>query len=416
MSGDASICPADLAVVERALREACGFSLAPAVRRSLPGRVAQAAHAAGLDQPAFIAALERGDRTCVDALVEASVVSETYFFRQPEHFDALRALARQRPASEPITIWSAACATGEEAYSAAITLLEAGRAAGTDAVLDGVLATDVSRRCIALARAGRYGPWSLRRVDEAARSRWFTPAGDQLEIAPAPRRLVRFAEHNLTNDPPPAGGFDVVLCRNVLIYFDALTATTVLERLHGALRPGGLLFLASAEVPLAAGLAFEPVELGGSTALRRVTSPPRRVSPAPPPARPPPRRPARAMPVQEAAVLEPRPTPVPVEPPAAGQEPLSAEAFLVAAVAADACGDAESALAALRRALYLDPQLPGAHAHAARVFEGLGRSADAARSRANALAALAVLDDAAPVAGFDDLTAGALRRALERTA
>jgi chemotaxis protein methyltransferase CheR len=420
---EAPLAPAELEAVERALHAACGFALSPAVRNTLAARVAAACADAGLGRAAFLAAIGRGDRPCTEALVEACVIAETYFFRQPEHFAALRTVAAGRAPDAPMSIWSAACATGEESYSIAIALLEAGRPAG----FDQVLATDVSRRLLAAAERGRYGEWSLRRVDAQARARWFNAGDGHVCVKAPPRRAVRYACHNLATTPPPGFGFDVIVCRNVLIYFDAPTAIRVLDGMHRALAPGGLLLLGSAEAPLAGELPFELVEIAGAHVLRRLEERPRPEPRRAP--RPTPPRPLRAVPAR-------CPTPVPAAgPPGAAPAPVSAAARLAAAVAAappaaangpspedfvllgidaDARGDLEAAVAAMRRALYLDPDCAGAHAHLVGVFERLGRRGDAERSRANALAALEPLGDDAAVPGFHDVTAGALRSALSR--
>jgi chemotaxis protein methyltransferase CheR len=162
-------------------------------------------------------------------------------------------------------IWSAGCATGEEAYSVAIALLEAGRRSAGDTIV----ATDVSVRGLHAARAAVYGERALRWLPAALGERWLEP-GALRRVAAEVRALVTFERHNLVRDPPPAAApFDVVLCRNVLIYFTPETAATVLYRLVAALAPGGFLVLGPVELPLARALELEWVTDGGATLLRR---------------------------------------------------------------------------------------------------------------------------------------------------
>lgn len=191
------------------------------------------------------------------------MVVETAFWRHPEQLDAIGRIAAA--AEGPLAIWSAGCATGEEPYSVAIALLEAGRAGRGDRVI----ATDVSERALATARIGLYGPRALRKLPPAVAERWLAGQGDR-RVGVAPRALVWFVRHNVVSDPPPPGApFDVVLCRNVLIYFDGATATAALRRLADALRPGGTLVLGPVELPLASGLDLDLVNDAGATLLVR---------------------------------------------------------------------------------------------------------------------------------------------------
>jgi chemotaxis protein methyltransferase CheR len=164
---------------------------------------------------------------------------------------------------EPLAVWSAGCSSGEEPYSVAIALLEAGRQGRGDRIL----ATDVSERLLAAARRGTYGAWSLRRLPPALAARYL-PGREEHRVAEEVRALVEFRRHNLVADPAP-GEFDVVLCRNVLIYFDGPIAAQVLLRLVEAVRPGGLLVVGPVELALASSLELEWVDEAGATVLRR---------------------------------------------------------------------------------------------------------------------------------------------------
>ena len=254
---------ATLTEVGRVLAEAAGVSLAGGLDPALAHGLEAAAQALGIAPPALARRVLRREPEAIAALLEHALVRETSFWRHPEQLEAVGRLAAA--AAAPLSIWSAGCATGEEPYSVAISLLEAGRAGRGDRVL----ATDVSERALLAARAGLYGPHTLRRLPPDLAERWLEGEGER-RVREAPRGLVRFARHNLVADPPPPGApFDVVLCRNVLIYFDAPTAAGVLRRLAEAVAPGGALVLGPVELPLAAGLGLRTVEDGGATLLVR---------------------------------------------------------------------------------------------------------------------------------------------------
>jgi chemotaxis protein methyltransferase CheR len=251
----------ELAEVGRALAGAFGLSLTSGLDRALREALVSAAAALGVAPGVLARRVAEGDRESLDALVEHAVVPETTFWRHPDQLAALSAVAFG--AAGPLEIWSAGCSSGEEPYSLAIALLEAGRAGRGDRIL----ATDVSERLLATARRGTYGPWSTRRLPPELADRYL-PGPDERRVADEVRALVEFRRHNLVADPAP-GPFDVVVCRNVLIYFEAPVAAEVLYRIVQALRPGGLLVLGPVEISLASPLGLDWVEEGGATLLRR---------------------------------------------------------------------------------------------------------------------------------------------------
>lgn len=187
---------------------------------------------------------------------------ETCFLRHGEQLEALRSLLPSLDQGGPLLCWSAGCASGAEPLSLAMLLREAGRSG------DRILATDSSAAELGAARAACYGDWTLRRVDEGRRARWFLPTGAGWRPVAELREMVEYRLHDLRSDPPP-WGFDLVVCRNVLIYFDGAGALRALDRLLSAVRPGGLLLLGPVELPLARSLPAEPVRVGGATLLRR---------------------------------------------------------------------------------------------------------------------------------------------------
>ncbi len=248
--------------VARVLEQAAGLSLSDGFDLKLSDGVDAAARAAGESARVFARRVLARDADAIASLVDHVVVNETAFWRHPEQLAAVGRLAAA--AAAPLAIWSVGCATGEEPYSVAIALLEAGRAGKGDRIL----ATDVSARALRAAAAGVYGVRSLRKLPPELSARWLEGTAER-RVRPELRALVELRRHNVVTDSAPAGPFDLVLCRNVLIYFDPRTAGEVLRRLADALRPGGVLVLGPVELPLASAVSLEWVGLGGATLLRR---------------------------------------------------------------------------------------------------------------------------------------------------
>jgi chemotaxis protein methyltransferase CheR len=211
-----------------------------------------------------------------DALLAELTIGETYFFREPAQLEVigrevLPAVAAARAAAgrpPGVRIWSAACASGEEPYSLAILLRERGWSAPAE-----LLGTDVALPRLAAARRGRYSRWALRATPPEARERWFEARGGQYLLRRQIRDMVRFAPLNLASDdyPSPATGtteMDVVLCRNVLIYFDAETVAAIARRLLAALAPWGWLFVGASDPPLADIVPCEVVVTDAGLAYR----------------------------------------------------------------------------------------------------------------------------------------------------
>jgi chemotaxis protein methyltransferase CheR len=252
----------ELDAAGEALAGRAGLSLSAGLRTTLRQAVLAAARQLGLAPAALARRAAAGEEAALDALAGQAVVGETSFWRHAEGLAALTARLAPRPG--PLRLWSAGCASGEEPYGLAMALLEAGRAGRGDRIL----ATDLSAAALRTARAGRYGERPLRRLPPALAARWLSTSGGLAEVAPAVRALVALRRHNLL-DAPPEDGFDAVVCRNVLIYFEPEVARRALGRLAGALAPGGLLLLGPVELPLAHGAGLEWLEQGGAVLLRR---------------------------------------------------------------------------------------------------------------------------------------------------
>jgi chemotaxis protein methyltransferase CheR len=192
----------------------------------------------------------------------ASVLSnnETYFFRERAQLKTLASaiLDEFLKRSPRVRLWSAACSSGEEPYSLAMTLLETGKI--SDAMLS-IRATDISPRVLDLAGKGFYRALSFRATEPAMIQKWFHPQGDGFVVDERVKRLVSFARLNLLDGSAVAGGgpFDAIFCRNVLIYFDKPTQKRVVESFAKALRPGGYLFLGHAESLFHLTDLYEPI-------------------------------------------------------------------------------------------------------------------------------------------------------------
>ena len=362
-------------------------SLAAAIRRVAPGMT---------PERLLAEATRPGVREAVvGRLIDEVTIKETYFLRHREELEAIdwRALAARAMAQgrSTVRVWSAACASGEEPYSLAVLALEA-FAPGHPPV--DVLASDIAASSISRAQEGRYGARSVRHVDPAMRARWFTEEEGVLSVGPAARGLVRFTRHNLLSEripPPGEAPFDLVVCRNVLIYFEPDAVRNTIHRLHAALVPDGTLVLGAAD-RLTGGPDAPPVRA-------EPPAPDRRQARAP---RPRARRERRTGGPDRRAARAPSPEPGPAAP-ASGDAQAEYERGSVALAEEDAA----AAVDALRRALYLDPTHAAAAFQLARAHESRG---DTAAARRAYWQALALLEDAPEEVG------GVARRDLETAA
>ncbi len=211
---------------------------------------------------------DENDASEFDALIDALVVNETYFFRE---LAALTVLVEERivPAvarGERPRIWSAACATGEEPITLAMLLADRG-------ILDRVeiVASDISRRALERAKAGVYGGRALRAVAPGVANRWLERQDERMVVRPELREAIRWQRLNLLDRAAIArlGSFDSILCRNVLIYFADDISRRVTESLRNALVPGGWLLVGVSESLLRLGTALVCEEHRGVFCYRR---------------------------------------------------------------------------------------------------------------------------------------------------
>jgi chemotaxis protein methyltransferase CheR len=213
----------------------------------------------------------RGPAELLEA-AEALATNETYFYREPAQLRAfereiLPALASQRAATRRLRLLSAGCATGEEAYTLAALLLGSERFHGWSLEVHGV---DLSRRCLARAEAGVYGDHAFRSAEGLSLRHWFHLQGGRWVVDEGLRALVHLAPANLHDGEglPPAP-FDVILCRNVLLYLDPAARRRVLRHLHARLAEGGWLLLGHAESLVELSADFEPVRLDRELVFRK---------------------------------------------------------------------------------------------------------------------------------------------------
>jgi two-component system CheB/CheR fusion protein len=216
------------------------------------------------------------------ALYEDCLISVTSFFRDAEMFEALNErilpiLLRDRPSDAPLRVWVPGCATGEEAYSIAMCLLERMAKLSTNPTLQ-IFATDLSEGALHKAREGAYLVNIARDVSPERLSRFFTKVGDRYQISKAIREMCVFARHDLTRDPPYSR-LDLVSCRNVLIYLEPRLQELVLATFHYALRPDRFLVVGSAETVGASASLFSVVDENHRIYSRSAASgPPRLLS------------------------------------------------------------------------------------------------------------------------------------------
>ncbi len=200
-------------------------------------------------------------------VVEAMTTNETYFFREPAHYDAIRStllprLREERQDTKKLRFWSAAASTGQEAYSLAMLLLQEGFGDWTIQILG----TDFASQIVERARSGKYHQIEVNRgLPAALLVKYFRRSGVDWQIADAVRQMARFETIDLRQSMRAQGPFDLVFCRNVMIYFDAPTKKEILKELHGTLFRGGWLFLGGAETAFGVEEWFDRQSVGNAT-------------------------------------------------------------------------------------------------------------------------------------------------------
>ena len=261
--------PPAAAAVEPLLRRWIGLDVATVGAGTVQRAVRARMEALGIDRAEDYAARVETDEPERDALVEEIVVAESWFFRDPQVFEFVARFAvtlAALPGRTPVRILSAPCAAGEEPYSVAMALFEA----GLDAGQFHIDAIDVSHAALARAARGRYSANAFRNADLTFRDRWFTMAETGAVIDDRLRGQVAFTWANLIDDAfrVGRGPYDVIFCRNLLIYLDAEARGRTAATLDALLRPDGVLVLGAAEPPIMKG-GWIPAGAASVFALRR---------------------------------------------------------------------------------------------------------------------------------------------------
>lgn len=242
----------EFATIGEIMYEAVGLSYNDSKKSLIQSRLAPRIQKLGLDGFAdYIDILGDASQAVeFQMAVDLLTTNETYFFREPKHYDVLEGELAKRKSKAPLTIWSAACSFGDEAYSTAMLLSDM-QIAGKVGPDWSILATDISHRVLLSAKEGVYPEDRLRAVSPERLRRYClrgegSSAGQSM-VNDKLRERVQFGQLNLCKPFDGLGLFDVIFLRNVLIYFDIPTKADVVDRVLTALKPGGLFFLGTAE-------------------------------------------------------------------------------------------------------------------------------------------------------------------------
>jgi chemotaxis protein methyltransferase CheR len=222
----------------------------------------------------YLTACDPGARKAeLEEIVDRVTTNETYFFRESYQLDAFRdeilpEIYQAKPRGRRLSVWSAGCASGEEAYTIAILILETGLFADWDVRVFG---NDISRRCLHTARKAQYGRSSFRATDERLLRRYFRESEGKHQVRDEVRALVSFGQINLMDEAMMrlVGDVDVIFCRNVLIYFDMPARKKVIATLHKKLVRGGYLLLGHSESLINLTTAFDLVHLKNDMVYRK---------------------------------------------------------------------------------------------------------------------------------------------------
>ena len=411
----------------------------------------------------YLQLLKRGDvgRHELDALIAELTVGETFFFRHPDHFDALRdhvlpACLARNAASRQLRIWSAGCSNGAEPYSIAIMVhsILGSRLKDWNVTIVG---TDINRAFLADAEAASYSAWTLRGVEQERLPAYFRRQGQQWILQEKYKENVHFVYHNIINEEMPSlhkniFGFDIVFCRNVMIYFDDAVNRLLVERINRVMVDDGWLFVGSTDFNPHLDATFTAVKASNAILYRKKAPVVAEVAaeivvPERPAA---PRRVQPRLPLNgERKILSVRERlgaqrarrenvhRKPATPPAAGVAAIqvivdlanrgewqeaaeqckrilaadasNAPAYYYAALIAQSTGRHAEAEDALKRAIYLDRGFALAHYHLALARKDAHDIPGCIRSLRNALDALAGVADDKPVSPCEQITAHDLR-------
>ncbi len=269
--------PEDFEFIRILLKNQSGLSINSEKIYLLESRLTPLARRRGLSGLDELLSLLRAghDTELVRDVTDAMTTNESFFFRDQTPFENLEKLVfpelrEKREHRKSIRIWCAAASSGQEPYSIAMMLKE------NEVMWEGwrieIVATDISRTIIDKARQGLYSQFEVQRgLPVKLMIKYFTEAGEQWKLSDEIRHMIHFKEHNLLGSFTDMGGFDIIFCRNVLIYFDATTKGEVLGKMAGVLADDGSLFLGAAEMVLGISEYFKP-EQGYRGVYRKIAA------------------------------------------------------------------------------------------------------------------------------------------------
>jgi chemotaxis protein methyltransferase CheR len=257
------VTPLDYEYLRKILKERSGLDLSVDKQYLVESRLIPLARRAGLAGiPQLVAKMQNGAAALTSDVVEAMTTNETFFFRDKIPFDHFRdvilpELMQARANRKSIRIWSAASSTGQEPYSIAMCLKE--KAAQLAGWRFEIVATDLSQEVLEKSKAGIYNQFEVQRgLPIQLLVKYFTQTGELWQINGDLRGMLQHRQLNLLQDFSHLGRFDVVFCRNVLIYFDQETKTNTFERIGKAMEPDGMLMLGAAESVVGITDVFRP--------------------------------------------------------------------------------------------------------------------------------------------------------------
>jgi chemotaxis protein methyltransferase CheR len=258
------VTPLDYEYLRKFLKERSGLDLSADKQYLVESRLLPLARKAGLGGISdLVQKIKGGDGKLTTDVVEAMTTNETFFFRDKVPFDHLRdtilpGLIQARAARKSLRIWSAASSTGQEPYSIAMCLKE--KAPSLAGWRIEIVATDLSQEVLEKSKAGVYSQFEVQRgLPIQLLVKYFTQSGEIWQLNPDVRSMVQFRQLNLLQDFSHLGTFDVIFCRNVLIYFDQDTKGAIFERMAKCLEADGTLLLGAAESVVGITDAFRPV-------------------------------------------------------------------------------------------------------------------------------------------------------------
>lgn len=267
----------DFEQIREIVYRVAGIVMAPEKATLVYSRIAPLVRTSNCQTFARYIAMMRENPDELRKAINALTTNHTFFYRERHHFDHLASVVRPHlhacaAAGKPVRIWSAGCSTGEELYSLAMALLGPDKRDARP-FLDGnvaILATDLADHAVAGAKAAAYPVEALKDVPPELTRAWTTESGGMIQIRDEVRSMIRVRRLNLLGDWPMKSFFDIIFCRNVMIYFDQPTKDRLVTRFIEQLLPGGFLYIGHSE--RVCGPAEHKMSLVGNTIYRKATA------------------------------------------------------------------------------------------------------------------------------------------------